>query len=93
MVEGIREPPKELRAFGRLNCRVLGWGLSWGRGLETNFYGSDFVLDAEFNVGVLVLRRHGDGLSGVLFGGIAKTRSWNGDRKMAARVERVALSM
>jgi hypothetical protein len=49
------------------------------------FYGSDLILDAEFNVGVLVLRRHGDGLSGVLFGGIAKTRSWNGDRKMAAR--------
>jgi hypothetical protein len=41
------------------------------------FYGSDFVLDAEFNVRVLVLGRHGGGLSGVLFVGNAETKSWN----------------
>jgi hypothetical protein len=76
MVEGIRLPPKELRALGRLNYVVLVCG--WGRGRGKNdFYDSDFVLDAEFNIGVLVLGRHGFDVLDVAFAmGIARIGSW-----------------
>jgi hypothetical protein len=33
MVEGIREPPKEFRAFGRLNYEMVRMGVEMGMGI------------------------------------------------------------
>jgi hypothetical protein len=67
MTEGMSEPPKELRALGRLNCErekeVSGWEgqrLDMGvrEGNAAYLYDSNLAFDREFNVGVL-RGRHG----------------------------------